>query len=198
VIRRDVAAFDSAYFRKYYYDAATRVTSAAEMRGRARLIAAALRHSSVPVRSILDVGCGIGLLRKPFAEALPRARYVGIETSDYLCARYRWKKGSVVDFKPRAPSDLVVCYDVLQYLDDRAAARGLANLARLTRAALYVSALTSEDWRENCDRTRTDRSVHLRSGDWYRRRLQKHFRYLGLGIWLRKGVTAILWDLERR
>src|SRR6202034_3160805 len=33
-------AFNSAYFRKYYFNAATRVTSAAEMRGRARLIAA--------------------------------------------------------------------------------------------------------------------------------------------------------------
>ena len=48
----------------------------------------------------------------------------------------------MVDFAPRTPSDLVICYDVLQYLDDRAAARAIANLARLTRAALYVSALT--------------------------------------------------------
>ena len=111
--------FDSAYFRKYYFTASTRVTTAAEMRGRARLIAAALRHAAIPVRSILDAGCGIGLLRKPFAEAMPRARYVGLEASEYLCARYGWIPGSVADFTPRAPSDLVVCYDVLQYLDDR-------------------------------------------------------------------------------
>jgi hypothetical protein len=39
--------------------------------------------------------------------------------------------------------------------------------------------------------------VHLRPGDWYRRRLQKRFRYLGFGVWLRKDVTAILWDMER-
>ncbi|GAC1669283.1 MAG: hypothetical protein NVS9B2_13660 [Steroidobacteraceae bacterium] len=191
------AAFDSAYFRKYYFDAATRVTTQAEMRGRALLIAAILRHAGIRVRSILDAGCGIGLLRKAFAEALPRARYVGIETSDYLCGRYSWTKGSVVDFAPRSASDLVVCYDVLQYLDDRAAARAISNLATLTRAALYVTALTSEDWRTHCDRTRTDRSVHLRTGDWYRRRLQRKFRYLGFGVWLRKEVTAILWDMER-
>jgi len=91
----------------------------------------------------------------------------------------------------------VVCYDVLQYLDDRDAARAIANLATLTRSALYVSALTKEDWRANCDRTRTDRSVHLRSGDWYRRRLQKRFSYLGFGVWLRKNVAAIVWDMER-
>ena len=191
------AAFDSAYFRKYYFDKATRVTTAAEMRGRAQLIAAILRHAGIPVRSILDAGCGIGLLRKPFAEVLPRARYKGIEASDYLCARYPWIKGSVVDFAPRSPSDLVVCYDVLQYLDDRDAASAIANLAKLTRAAIYVSALTLEDWRANCDRTLTDRAVHLRPGEWYRRRLRRRFNYLGFGVWLRKDVSAILWDLER-
>ena len=191
------AAFGSAYFRKYYFNAATRVTLAAEMRGRALLIAAILRHASIPVRRILDAGCGIGLLRTAFAAAVPRARYVGLEASEYLCARYGWTKGSVTDFAPRAPSDLVICYDVLQYLGDRDASRAIANLAKLTRAALYVSALTREDWRENCDRTRTDRAVHLRPGDWYRRRLRRRFNYLGFGVWLRKDVTAILWDMER-
>jgi hypothetical protein len=102
----------------------------------------------------------------------------------------------VVDFTARAPSDLLICYDVLQYLDDREAARAIANLAKLTRAAVYVSALTREDWRENCDRTRTDRAVHLRPGDWYRRRLRRRFNYLGFGVWVRKDVTAILWDME--
>lgn len=191
------AAFDSAYFRKYYFNAATRVTTAAEMRGRAQLIASVLRHAGIPVRNILDAGCGIGLLRKSFAAVLPRARYTGVEASEYLCARYGWVRGSVVDFSPRSPGDLVVCYDVLQYLDDGDAARAIRNLAKLTHAAVYVSALTREDWRENCDRSRTDRAVHLRSGDWYRRRLRKHFNYLGFGVWLRKDVTAILWDMER-
>jgi hypothetical protein len=90
-----------------------------------------------------------------------------------------------------------VCYDVLQYLEDRDAARAIANFANLSRAALYVSALTREDWRENCDRSRTDRSVYLRSGDWYRRRLRRSFRHLGYGVWLRKDVAALLWDMER-
>ena len=191
------AAFDSAYFRKYYFDVATRVTTAAEMRSRAQLIAAILRHASVPVRSILDAGCGIGLLRKAFAKVLPRARYVGLESSEYLCARYQWEKGSVTDYAPRLPSDLVVCYDVLQYLDDRGASRAIANFAKLSNAAVYVSALTREDWRANCDRQLTDRSVHLRPGDWYRRRLRRRFNYLGFGVWLRNDATAILWDMER-
>lgn len=189
--------FGAGYFRKFYLNAATRVVSAGEMRTRARLIAAVLAQATIPVRSIIDAGCGIGLLRKPFAEVLPRARYRGLEASEYLCGRYGWTKGSVIDYVPKTPADLVVCYDVLQYLDDRSAARAIANLARLSRAALYVSALTREYWRDNCDRSRTDRAVHLRPGEWYRRRLLRHFRYLGLGVWLRKNVTAVLWDMER-
>ncbi len=189
--------FDAAYFRQYYFNPGTRVTTAAEMRSRAELIAAVLRHSSVPVRSILDAGCGIGLMRKPFAKAIPRARYVGLEASEYLCARYGWIQGSLTDFAPRTPFDLVVCYDVLQYLDDRAAARAIVNLGKLTRSALYVSALTRDDWRKNCDRTRTDGAVHLRTGAWYRSRLEKRFSYLGFGVWLRKEAAAILWEMER-
>ena len=167
------------------------------MRSRAAVIASALKQCQIPVRRILDAGCGIGLLRSPFREFLPRARYTGLEASDYLCGRFGWTSGSVADFTPRQPFDLVICYDVLQYLPDAEAARAIANFSRLSRAALYVSALTTEDWRNNCDRSRTDRHVHLRNGGWYRRRLQKSFRYVGFGIWVRKNVTAILWEMER-
>jgi SAM-dependent methyltransferase len=195
--RKPVNHFSAAYFRKFYLNRATRVVTRAEMRTRAQMIVAILRQSQIPVRSVLDAGCGIGLLRRPLKEFLPRASYTGLEASCYLCARHGWIPGSITDFAPRQPFDLVICYDVLQYLPDREAARAIANLSRITRAALYVSALTLKDWRENCDRSRTDRAVHIRPGVWYRRRLQKSFRYLGFGVWLRKDVTAILWEMER-
>jgi SAM-dependent methyltransferase len=188
--------FGAGYFNRYYLNSKTRVVTMEEMRSRAALILAALRHAEVPVRSILDAGCGVGLLRKAFKECMPRVRYVGLEISPYLCRRYGWIAGSVIDYRPRASFDLLVCYDVLQYLADPEADAAIANMASLTHAALYLSALTLEDWRDKCDRSRTDGDVHLRSGDWYRRRLKKNFDYLGFGVWLRKGVTAILWDLE--
>jgi SAM-dependent methyltransferase len=189
--------FSAAYFKKFYLSAATRVVTPAEMRSRAAVIASVLKQCQIPVGGILDAGCGIGLLRAPFKEFLPRARYTGLEASEYLCRRFRWTFGSVADFAPRQPFDLVICYDVLQYLPDAEAARAIANLARLSRSALYISALTAQDWRENCDRSRTDRDVHLRSAAWYRRRLEKSFRHVGFGIWVRKNVTAILWEMER-
>jgi SAM-dependent methyltransferase len=189
--------FGAAYFRKFYLDPATRVVTNEEMRSRAAIIASILGHVQIPVRCILDAGCGIGLLRKPLADLYPRARYSGLDTSPYLCQRFGWTQGSVSDFAPPKPFDLVICYDVLQYLPDAQAARAIFNLAKLTRAALYVSALTLEDWRENCDRSRTDHDVYLRPGAWYRRRLKKSFRYLGFGVWLRKEVAATLWDMEK-
>jgi SAM-dependent methyltransferase len=190
------AQFDAAFFKRFYFDRATRVTTAAEMRARAELIAAILRHARLRVRSILDAGCGVGLLRPGFARAMRHARYVGLEWSDYLCRRYGWVQGSVADFRPAARFDLVVCYDVLQYLDDHAAGRAMANLGRLARVALYFSALTIEDWRENCDRSRTDSAVIMRAAAWYRARLQRNFYCYGLGLWVRKGVSTVRWAME--
>jgi SAM-dependent methyltransferase len=187
--------FDREYYRRFYFDSRTAVTSRAEMRARARLIAAYAEHIGLPVRRMLDAGCGIGLLRAPLTRAFPRAAYTGLEYSEYLCRRYGWTQGSLATFRAD-PFDLVVCYDVLQYLDDRTAARAIASLGRLTRGLLYVSALTARDWRENCDRTRTDRAVHLRQGEWYGRRLRRWFRPSGTGFWIRRGAPLNAWEME--
>ncbi|MGB8327244.1 MAG: class I SAM-dependent methyltransferase, partial [Steroidobacteraceae bacterium] len=139
---------------------------------------------------------GVGLLRAPLQRAWPRARYVGLETSEYLGDRYGWTHGAIETYRPRRPFDLVICYDVLQYLGDRQARRALANLARVCRGILYFSALTRGDWRRNCDRSRTDRNVHLRDAGWYRAALSRSFRPVGAGFWIRRGAPLISWELE--
>ena len=187
--------FDKAYYQRFYFDPRTAVVSRAEMNARAKLIAAYADHIGLPVRRMLDAGCGIGLLGRPLRRAFPRATYTGLEYSEYLCERYGWVQGSLSTYADD-PFDLVICYDVLQYLDDRTAARALANLARLTRGVLYLSALTERDWRENCDRTRTDRSVHLRPASWYARRLGRHFKPSGVGFWVRRGAPLTTWEME--
>jgi 2-polyprenyl-3-methyl-5-hydroxy-6-metoxy-1,4-benzoquinol methylase len=188
--------FDRGYYARFYFDSRSAVVSRAEMRARARLIAAFAVHAGLPVKRILDAGCGIGMLRSPLQRAFPRAQYVGLEESEYLCRRYGWTRGSLESWHSAAPFDLVVCYDVLQYLDDRAAVRALANLGRLCRGVLYFSALTREDWRRNCDRRRTDGDVHLRAARWYTSRLRRTFRPVGAGFWLRRGAPLIVWELE--
>ena len=76
--------FDRDYYRRFYFDPKTAVISRAEMRARARLIAAYAEHLGLPVRRVLDAGCGIGLLRAPLMRAFPRAQYTGLEYSEYL------------------------------------------------------------------------------------------------------------------
>jgi SAM-dependent methyltransferase len=191
-----MSRFGADYYRKFYLDPRTAVTSRAEMRARAKLIAAYVAHIGLPVRRMLDAGCGIGLLRTPLTRALPRAKYVGLEFSPWLCERYGWEQGSLASWSAPDPFELVICYDVLQYLDDRSAARAIANLGRLTLGVLYLSALTTRDWRENCDRTRTDREVHLRDAEWYASRLRRNFRSIGAGFWVRRGAPLVTWEME--
>jgi SAM-dependent methyltransferase len=188
--------FDRDYYQRYYFNPRTAVISRAEMRARARLIAAYASHIGLPVRRILDAGCGTGALRRTLLRHLPRSIYVGLETSEYLCQRYGWEHGRLETYRPEAPFDLVVCYDVLQYLDDRQSGSAIANLARLCRGALYFTVLTRQDWLHNCDRKRTDADVHLRSAAWYRARLRRGFREIGAGFWIARHAPLTIWELE--
>lgn len=188
--------FDREYYRRFYRDGRTSVASRAEMDARANLIAAYVRHVDCPVGSILDAGCGLGLMRTPLLRALPGATYVGLEYSEYLCRRYGWLQGNLADYRPREPFDLVVCYDVMQYLGDTDAERALRNFSRLCRGVLFFGALTRRDWRDNADRKRTDHRVVMRTGEWYRSRLSRHFRPIGAGLWIRRGAPLVTWELE--
>lgn len=189
-------AFDHAYYQRFYFNPRTAVTSRAEMHARARMIASCTQYLGLPVAKVLDAGCGIGMMRAPLLRSLRRASYVGLECSDYLCRRYGWRHGSIESFRARERFDVVICYDVLQYLSGAQARRAIANLARLCRGLLYFGALTREDWRDNCDQNRTDPVKGLRSGNWYRRVLSHHFLSLGCGMWLKRDVPVTLWDLD--
>jgi 2-polyprenyl-3-methyl-5-hydroxy-6-metoxy-1,4-benzoquinol methylase len=196
-IRPHAIRFDAAYYRKYYEDGRTAVSAQFEFHARARFIAAYSIYAGLPVRRILDAGCGMGQLRAPLLGALPRASYTGLEVSEYLANRFGWVQGQIDTYKSAKPFDLVVCYDVLQYLDAPQATRAIANLAKLCRGVLYFSALTTEDWRDNCDQARTDPNVHLRIGDWYRERLTKFFIQAGAGMWIRRGAPLVVWEMEK-
>ena len=108
--------FDRDYYERFYYNPRTAVTTRREMQARAHLIAAFAEHTGLPVRRILDAGCGTGMLRAPLLRRLPRAQYTGLETSEYLCERYGWEHCEIQDYRSSTPFDLVICYDVLQYL----------------------------------------------------------------------------------
>jgi SAM-dependent methyltransferase len=188
--------FDEAYYKRYYRNAATRVTEQGETRNLARFIGSYFRHIGQPVRNVLDLGCGLGLLEQPLRAEFPKASYLGVERSPYLCERYGFRQGSAADFKARGRFDLVVCKGVLQYLSRAEAEAALANFGLLCRGGLYLEALTKEDWEQACDQQRTDGAVYLRPASFYRRRLRSAFVAAGGGIFLHRRSLAVLYALE--
>ncbi len=189
--------FDPAFYSRFYVNPRTRVTTREEMTVRARAVAALATHLDIPVRRILDAGCGLGWMRAPLIKAFPLATYVGLEVSEHLCRRYGWTQASLATFRARSGFDLIICYDVMQYLPERDAASAMRNLGRLSRGALYFHAPTLEDWRGNADRSCSDGDIHLRSAAWYRSRLSKDFRHAGFGVHVRRGVPLMQWEMER-
>lgn len=188
--------FDAEFYRRHYLDRRTRVVTRLEMARRADLVAAFIRHGELRVRTILDVGCGLGLMRAQLLERFPRARYTGLEFSEYLCRRFGWEQGSAATYDPGRRFDLVICYDVLQYLDSKEAAAAIRNLGRLCAGVLHFGVLTQEDWDLHCDQRCTDRNVHLRPGHWYRKRLAPTFINAGSGMFVKRGAPVHLWELD--
>jgi SAM-dependent methyltransferase len=189
-------AFDESYYQRFYYNRRTAVTSPRENAARAKLIAAGVNYLNLPVRRILDAGCGIGMLRAPLLKEFKNATYTGLEVSHYLCEKYGWVETGIQDFRSRAKFDLVVCYDVFQYLDEREARRGFQNLEKVCRGVLYFGVLTQEDWDQNCVQSQTDEKSILRPDAWYRCALSEAFQPLGLGLWVSRETPVSLWSLE--
>ncbi len=189
------AGFDQAYFQRFYENPTTRVAAPADYGNLARFIAAYLRLLNLPVARILDVGAGVGGFQRPLVREFPGCEYQGIDVSQYACARYGWQQCSIVDFT-QGHFDLVICHDVAQYLSARDAAQALRNLAELCHGVLYFSALTREDWRDNCDQQRTDGAVHLRSTRWYAERLKPAFRNAGGGVFIARRANAVCYSLH--
>lgn len=187
--------FGADYFHRFYGQRNTRVAEPADSVRLARFIAAYASMLEIPVRRILDVGAGTGRFRRPLLRAFPAARYDGIDVSEYACARHGWRCCSVTQLT-RGSFDLVICNDVLQYLPRAEAALAMARLAERCDGLLYFAALTREDWEQNCDRSRTDHDVHVRSTRWYRRRLADGFRNLGGGLFLRRTAPVVVYSLH--
>ena len=190
----DIPQFDEAYYHRFYHDPKTRAASPASAKRQAAFICAYLKYLELPVKRVLDVGCGVGRVLNAVGAAYPRAKLQGVEWSEYLCNRYGWTQGSVVDYEDR-PYDLVICNDVLAYLNKGDCQAAIDNLARLTRGALFLGVITHEDLGV-LDEQRTDPEQYLRKRSWYLRRLSPHFTSVGGGLYLKKPAAVPLWALD--
>ena len=150
---RTAATFDQAYYQRFYFNKKTRVIDPAHTERLGAFVCSYLHYLRVPVARVLDMGCGIGLWRDLIARHFPGASYHGVEISDYLCQRYGWEHGSVIDYAARTPFDLVICQGVLPYLDAPDLKRAMHTLGQLSHGALYLEAVSREDWEQDIGQT---------------------------------------------
>ena len=187
--------FDRAYFERYYGKQPIHTVN--EIAHLATAVHEMLAWWAAPVRSVLEVGAGRGDWSNWYRTLHPTVRVTSTDVSEHSCATFGHKRRDIAQWAPKRPFDLVICTDVLQYLDDRAATRALRNLTTATRTCLYFDALTSFDAKHTVERSKTDLNATLRTGDWYRQRLSRGFTQAGAGLWVRKGSTVVLHELER-
>lgn len=188
--------FDAGYFDRFYFARATRIAEPAYFDRLAGFVTAYLDLLGCRVKTVLDAGCGAGLLHPGLRRAWPKVRIDAFDASAYASERYGWQQASIESYEPNGVYDLVICHDVMQYLDDRTARAALPRLCAWTRTALLFSVLTVEDWEDNCDQQRTDRDAHMRPASWYRQRLTRDFRNAGGGLYIRRDADVVLYALE--
>ena len=149
--------FDEAYYQRFYFDKKTSVVDPEHIERLGTFVCSYLKYLRVPVARVLDVGCGIGLWQHVVQQQFPGCSYHGAEFSDYLCGRFGWERGSVVDYQASEPFDLVICQGVLPYLSPADLKQALKNLGQLSRGALYLEAVAREDYeRDIIDEDLTD------------------------------------------
>jgi len=194
--------YDRAYFERWYRRPASRLEAPAELRRRVTMaVAIAERYLGRAVRSALDVGCGEGRWRAELRRLRPRLLYVGVEPSDYAVERFGRRRGIVrADFGDLAqldlggPFDLVVCADVLHYLDDEELDRGLPALVAATGGAAYLEVLTAAEEVEG-----DTRGMILRAPEGYEARFARAgLTGVGGHVWLAPALAELPAALERR
>ncbi len=198
-------AYDRAYFDRWYRDPGVRVATPSTVARKIRLvlgIAESLLER--PVRSVLDVGCGEAPWREPLRRARPSLRYVGVDSSEYVVARFGRRRGirrgtfgALGELDLRGKFDLVVCCDVLQYVQTMELKSGLAAIAALLGGVAYLEAYTTED-----DVEGDSRAWHDRSSAQYRRVFAAAgLTHVGMQCWvgtaLRPATTALELGVSR-
>lgn len=194
-----LARYDQAYFDKWYRDPRHRVSTAATVARKASLVLATAEYFlGRPVRSVLDVGCGEGQWQPVLKRLRPAASYLGVDASTYAIAKFGRRRhlllGAFADLPdlPLADAyDVIVCSDMLYYVEMPALARGLAVLAERLRGVAFLEAYASGEPVEGDTRTWPRRSVGV-----YRRLFAKlGLVQCGPHCWLRAdrhpGATAL-------
>lgn len=196
-------SYDRDYFERWYRDPALRAEAIGGRARLARKVALAVSTAEYwlerPLRSVLDVGCGEGAWQPVLARLRPKARYLGFDSSAYAVERYGRRRGlhraafgDFANLRPCPPVDLLVCSDVMHYLDAGELDRGLPGLAELCGGIAFLETFTREDAIDG-----DTAGFRRRPGRFYRERFSRAgFRPLGSHLWLGPGLADMASTLE--
>lgn len=169
--------YDRAYF-SHWYRRYGRGHSAMLQRKVALAVAAAEYYLERPIRSVIDVGCGEAVWRKPLLALRPRLHYQGVDASEYAVRRFGRSRnialasfGQLAELRFGPPADLLVCSDMLHYVPDAELKRGLTGFDDLCDGVAFIEVFAKED-----DIVGDFDGFLPRTADWYRRQ----FRAAGL------------------
>jgi SAM-dependent methyltransferase len=198
--RRVQKRYDRAYFDRWYRGRA-RIGPEPDVRRKVSIALAAteyvLRRTA---RNAIDIGCGEAPWFTHLAALRPKIRYAGFDPSDYAVREFgasrNVRRGSFGDLGAlniRERFDLVVCADVLHYLDEHEMRRGLPVMVKLMRGAAYVEVLTRED-----DVVGDTAGFFRRPASWYREQLANAgLTQIAPYLWIGRKLASNLAALER-
>jgi len=174
--------FDGAYYRRYYLHPETAVVTPAMQRNEVAFVIAFCRHIELEIKRFSDVGAGTGWWATEFAKRYPSCSHIEtFDASESACRLYGHRHVEIQKLGGRE-SDLVVCRDVLRYLPDSDAEKGIKRLARKCRGVLYLHVITSDD---EVDEDGSDMAGFFRATSWYRKRLRAAgFTDCGMGLFV--------------
>jgi SAM-dependent methyltransferase len=180
-----IKRYDRAYFDKWYRG--RRIGSPADL-ARTVALAVAITEQLLarPLRSVLDVGAGEGRWQPVLQRLRPRARYAGIDSSQWAVTRWGRRRnlrlGSIETLDQLGldgPFDLIVAADVVHYLATPVLRRGVRQITELLGGVAFLPTFTAHDQIEG-DRAHFQR----RAGSTYRRMfLQAGLIPLGMYAW---------------
>lgn len=146
-------AYDQTYFDRWYRHPTDRISTRESLIRKVRMAVSVTEFLlGREIRSVLDVGCGEAPWQPVLKRLRPSARYVGVDSSEYVIERFgaernirRGSLGALGTLKSLRKSDLVVCADVLQYVETADIERGLRAIRKLLGGVAYIEAFAAED-----------------------------------------------------
>ena len=193
-------SYDRRYFEKWYRNPRTRVSTVTEVR---RKVAVAVSLAEYflrrRIRGVLDVGCGEAPWREHLRELRPRVAYLGLDPSEYVVERFgrarnirRAAFGELPSLRLRA-FDLVVCSDVMHYVEEQEIRAGVAEIARIAGGLAFLEVLTKED-----DIVGDLVGFIRRPAKWYRNVFTRAgLRQVGPYAWLGPALRDVAAELEK-